>query len=113
MAHERPMPDLSQCTGISSSKIPQVIVFLLRETLILFIFFLVTIATAVCFVMVTTVLWMPLIKLVGAIFCVAGVLRNMSSACESARSLMRNTYGMVDTLMWLVKAGVQQKSAAN
>lgn len=26
---------------------------------------------------------------------------------------MRGTNGMVDTLMWLLKAGVQQKSAAD
>ena len=42
-----------------------------------------------------------------------GALRNVSSAGESARSFMRNTNGMVDTLLWLLKAGVQQKSAAD
>ena len=44
---------------------------------------------------------------------IAGTLRNVSSAGESARSFMRSTNGMVDTLLWLLKAGVQQKSAAN
>ena len=43
----------------------------------------------------------------------AGTLRNMSSAGESARSFMRSTNGMVDTLLWLLKAGVQQRSAAD
>ena len=56
---------------------------------------------------------MPLIVMMGVVLCVAGVLRNMSSAGESARSFMRSTNGMVDTLLWLVKAGVQQKSAAD
>ncbi len=44
---------------------------------------------------------------------IPGTLRNLSSAGESARSFMRSTNGMVDTLLWLLKAGVQQKSAAD
>ena len=41
------------------------------------------------------------------------MMRNISSAGEPARSFMRGTNGMVDTLLWLLKAGVQQKSAAD
>ena len=42
-----------------------------------------------------------------------GALRNISSAGEPARQFMRSTTGMVDTLLWLLKAGVQQKTAAD
>ena len=42
------------------------------------------------------------------LFLPAGILRNISSAGEPARSFMRNTTGLVDTLLWLLKAGVQQ-----
>ena len=42
-----------------------------------------------------------------------GTLRNVSSAGESARVFMRKTPGLIDTLLWILKAGVQQVTAAD
>ena len=42
-----------------------------------------------------------------------GMLRNVSSAGEPARVYMRKTPMLIDTLLWILKAGVQQVSAAD
>ena len=42
-----------------------------------------------------------------------GMLRNVSSAGEPARVYMRKTPMLIDALLWILKAGVQQVSAAD
>ena len=42
-----------------------------------------------------------------------GTLRNVSSAGEPARVFMRQTPGLIDSLLWILKAGVQQVTAAD
>ena len=42
-----------------------------------------------------------------------GTLRNISSAGESVRAFMRQTPALVDSLLWILKAGVQQVTAAD
>jgi hypothetical protein len=44
---------------------------------------------------------------------VTGILRNVSSAGEPARVYMRQVNGLVDSLLWLCKAGVQQRQIAD
>ena len=43
----------------------------------------------------------------------SGTLRNVSSAGEPARVFMRSCLGLVDTLIWSLKAAVQQRQAAD
>ena len=38
-----------------------------------------------------------------------GTMRNVSSAGEPARAFMRASRGLVDSLLWIIKAAVQQK----
>ena len=41
-------------------------------------------------------------------------MRNMSSAGEPARvSVMRDSQGLVDSLLWMIKAAVQQKEGVD
>jgi len=42
-----------------------------------------------------------------------GALRNVSSAGEPARVFMRSCMRLVDTLVWSLKAAVQQRQAAD
>ena len=41
----------------------------------------------------------------------SGSLRNISSAGETARKMLRTAKGMVDSLMWVVRAGCVQSNA--
>ena len=48
---------------------------------------------------------------VDVIVSFSGSLRNASSAGESARKMLRSAKGMVDSLMWVVRAGCVQSNA--